>query len=175
MPGLDNTERFVQQLTGCQTRLLAFIAMLLGDPTAANDVLQETNLVLWRKSAEFEEGRDFAAWACSIARFQVLAYLRDAKRDRHLFNDALVDTLVDHAGPAAADLEDRHRALTHCLEKLSPEQRGLVQGRYALDETIQQLASRTGRTSGSVAMSLSRIRQMLLECIRCRLAAETGP
>ncbi|MDF1745393.1 MAG: sigma factor, partial [Gimesia sp.] len=45
----DNTEQFVQQLTENQNRLYGYVYSLLGDHSRAEDVLQETNLVLWRK------------------------------------------------------------------------------------------------------------------------------
>jgi len=44
-------------------------------------VLQETNLVLWRKADEFNEEMSFVTWACAIAKFQVKAQRRDMQRD----------------------------------------------------------------------------------------------
>ena len=61
------TERFVNHLTSAQAVLYAYITSLLGDRESAKDVLQETNLVLWRKSAEFDEHKSFAAWSSGIA------------------------------------------------------------------------------------------------------------
>ena len=174
MPGENATERFVQHLTEIQTRLLAYIAMLLGDPAAARDVLQETNLVLWRKSSEFTEGTNFVAWARAIAKYQVLGYLRDAKRDRHLFGEALVESITVEAEPETEDLEIRHSALHVCLEKLTQHQRTLLESRYTEGHSIQEIADSARRTHGSVAMSLSRIRQSLLECIEHRMAGEAA-
>lgn len=173
MPDKTSTERFVQLLTGCQPRLRAYIAMLLGDPAAADDVLQETNLVLWKKAAEFAAGSDFGAWACTVARFQVLAYLRDARRDRLVFDESLVEVLVGDAEAESIDIERQLAALRQCLEKLSGARRELIRGRYTLDQSIQQLAAATGQTAGSVAMNLSRARKALFDCIRNRLAEES--
>jgi len=97
----EQTERFVQQLTGCQTRLYAYILMLLPNHDNAADVLQETNLVLWRKADEFVDGTEFGAWACRIAHFQVLAWLRDAQRDRHVFDPELLGSLPARPKPLA--------------------------------------------------------------------------
>lgn len=174
MPEKNATERFVQHLTEVQTRLLAYIVMLLGDPTAARDVLQETNLVLWRKASEFSEGTDFGAWARTIAKYQVLAYLRDAKRDRHLFSEEMVESITVEAEPESQELEVRHSALQSCLEKLTQHQRALLESRYTEGHSIQAIADNSRRTHGSVAMSLSRIRQSLLECIEHRLAGEAA-
>ena len=40
-------------MTDHQGRLFGYILSLLGDADAANDVLQEANIVLWRDSREF--------------------------------------------------------------------------------------------------------------------------
>ena len=84
------TERFIRCLTEHQSRLLAYLVALLGDLHEARNVLQDTNLELWRKSEDFVEGTDFAAWSRRVAHFKVLAYLRDKRRDRLLFDEALL-------------------------------------------------------------------------------------
>jgi RNA polymerase sigma-70 factor (ECF subfamily) len=174
MAGKDATERFVQQLTDVQTRLLAYIAMLVGDANAARDVLQETNLVLWRKSKEFVEGTDFGAWARSVARFQVLAYLRDAKRDRHLFDENLIEAMAVSAAAVTLELPERELALQQCLDKLTESQRSLLERRYTDGNSVEEIAHSSRRTRGSVSMSLKRIRQSLLDCIEHRLAGEAS-
>jgi RNA polymerase sigma-70 factor (ECF subfamily) len=92
---MDTAEKeFVFQLTDWQGRLFGYLMSLLGN---VHDVLQETNLVLWRKIDGFEPGTDFAAWARSVAYFQSLAFLRDRKRDRHIFDDDLLQQIADDA------------------------------------------------------------------------------
>ena len=93
----EQIEQFVQQLTACQTMLYAYILMLLPSHDDADDVLQETNLVLWRKADEFVDGTEFGAWACRVAHFQVRAWLRDAQRDRHVFDPELLGSLAGEA------------------------------------------------------------------------------
>lgn len=56
-----NTEAFVQLMTAHQGRLYGYILSLLGDVDQANDVLQESNVVLWRNAAEFQL-RSGARW-----------------------------------------------------------------------------------------------------------------
>ncbi len=63
---------FVGSLTGSQRKLYAFILSLVRHPADADDILQETNLVLWRKAGEFEAGTSFEAWSFRVAHFQVM-------------------------------------------------------------------------------------------------------
>ncbi len=70
---VKDSEPFVRLMTEHQGRLFAYVYSLLGNPDAANDVLQEVNVVLWRDSKEFRPGTNFKAWSFRIAHFQVMA------------------------------------------------------------------------------------------------------
>ncbi|NBQ54908.1 MAG: RNA polymerase subunit sigma-70, partial [Proteobacteria bacterium] len=59
---------FVHQLTACQSALYAFIVSLLGGVNDASDVLQETNMKLCRKCAEYDPQQPFLRWAYAFAR-----------------------------------------------------------------------------------------------------------
>ena len=59
---LSETE-FVLLITRHQAAIYAYILTLHPNRVAAQDILQETNLVLCRKVAEFEPGTSFKAWA----------------------------------------------------------------------------------------------------------------
>ncbi len=91
---LPADEYFVQQITEHQDRMYGYIFSLLGDHSRASDVLQESNLVLWRKKAQFETGQPFLPWALAIAKFQVLAHVRDRARDRCVLDPKLVEQMA---------------------------------------------------------------------------------
>jgi RNA polymerase sigma-70 factor (ECF subfamily) len=167
----DRNERFIRWLTDHQSGLFAYLVALIGDVHESHNVLQETNLVLWRRSAEFNEGTDFGAWARTIAHFQVLAYRRDKKRDRHLFDERLLNQLAERAQPIEDD-QARRAALRHCLTELPDELRLLVSQRYGAGLSIKELTRRLGKSEGAVKVALGRIRQRLMLCIERRLAAE---
>ena len=60
----SESAKFVGLINQHQVRLGNFIETLVSDYQIAQDLLQNTSLVLWQKRAEFEEGSDFWAWAC---------------------------------------------------------------------------------------------------------------
>ena len=82
------SDQYFLAVAAIQNRLHAYILSLLADPVGAQDVLQETNLVLIRKADDFQSDASFESWAFSTARFQVLAHLRDQKRDRLVSHEA---------------------------------------------------------------------------------------
>lgn len=168
----DTTERFVQQLIGCQTRVYTYILSLLGDRDLADEVLQETNLVLWRKADEFEPGTEFGAWACTVARYQVLAQRQKLARDKLVFDDDVLDLVAERAAQRLADVPARQRALRRCLSTLSEDQRKMLLARYAEDGSVARIADELGRSAPSVSQTLYRVRQLLVKCIERRLAEE---
>jgi len=151
-----------------QAALHRFILSLLPDRSLADDVLQETNLVLWRKAAEYDESRPFLAWAFAIARFQVMAARRDASRDRHVFNDQLVELLADEH-PTANDATPLEEALQTCLGRLSEGNRALILARYEPGTSVQDLAKAHSKSPNALSVVLLRIRKLLEECIERQL------
>jgi len=140
----------------------------MGDPDQANDVLQETNVVLWQKSDQFTLGTNFRAWVFKIARFQVMAYRQKKSRDRHIFDDDAVTCVADAFEERAEMLDDEVTALSHCLNELPDEGRNLIEQRYKQGVSVKLIAENIGGTANHVAVRLHRLRMTLLKCIRKR-------
>jgi RNA polymerase sigma-70 factor (ECF subfamily) len=165
-----HADDFIRQLTAAQTSLYAYILTLLPDRAAAQDVLQETNLTLWRKLADFQPGTSFMAWGCRVAYFQVLNHRRRMKRDRLVFDDQLLDSLAERQAERMEQADHRELALKKCLESLPAAQRSLIQRRYAPDGSVQEIAEAEGKSAGAISQMLYRIREALLNCIQGSLA-----
>lgn len=159
---------FVYQLTDCQNRLFGYLVTLLGNVHDAHDVLQETNLVLWRKMDTFTSGSDFDAWARKCAYFQTLAFLRDRKRDRHLFDDDLLAQFADERMDEGPETSDRIVSLRDCLTRLPDRHRQLISLRYGQHKSVRELAEDMGKKESATKMMLMRIRQMLHSCIESK-------
>jgi RNA polymerase sigma-70 factor (ECF subfamily) len=166
------SDEFVQLFTKWQRRLFLFILAQSPNPVEAEEILQETNLVIWRKSHTFSEGTNFYAWCCRIAVLEVLKSRERRRRRTALLSDTFVEAIAREAEESVDSLEDRRRALLACLQRLAPADRDLVRRRYAPGASGKTVAGQLGRPANSVYQSLSRIRRMLLECIKRRLAAE---
>ncbi len=170
----SNQEPFVRRLTECQSRLYAYILALLPDPTSANEVLSETNVTLWRKAAEFEEGTNFGAWAVRVAHFEILAFRKRRHNDRHVFDNDLISGLAEDAESVTEDLGEKRLALRTCLEQLSGTDRRIVRQRYEADTPVQEIASARGKSPGAISQALFRIRAHLADCIERTLRLKRG-
>lgn len=166
-------KEFVYQLTDWQNRLFGYLVTLLTNPHDARDVLQETNLVLWRKVGDFQTGTDFGAWARRCAYYQALAFLRDRKRDRHIFDDDVLAMLANEDTSDAWDDNERRLALRDCLACLSDKHRQLIDRRYREEIPIRQLAVDHGKNESALKMAMMRIRESLRQCIQSKLEEAT--
>ncbi len=173
MDQTNNTELFVRQLTENQNRLYGYIYSLMGDHGRAEDVLQETNLVLWRKFEEYDPSRPFLPWAFAIVRFQVLAQLRDKQRDRLLLDSNLAEMLSDEAAKQSDQFEKIREALRPCMGLLTPANRDLIEERYFRATSVSDISHSVNRSANSVKVALLRIRRQLAECVQKRMAAES--
>ena len=87
----SDSEEFVRLLTEAQGPVYGYLLTLIPDRNRARDLLQETNITLWKKAATFEEGTNFNAWACKIAYFHVLSFRRKMAREKLVFDDDILD------------------------------------------------------------------------------------
>jgi RNA polymerase sigma-70 factor (ECF subfamily) len=163
--GIQNTD-FAQQITASQQRLFGYIFSLLGENAASWDVLQECNLVLWRKQADFRPGTNFFAWAATVARFQVMAYLRDRARDPlRVLTPELLEAFGEEAELEAEHLDLRHDALRRCLTALGNKGRAMVAFFYSENLSTEEIGKRIGARPNAVKQTLFRIRRKLRDCI----------
>jgi RNA polymerase sigma-70 factor (ECF subfamily) len=162
---------FAVEITQCQRRLHAFILSMVWNPADADEVLQETNLVLWQKADEFDASRPFGPWAMRFAQLQSLAWLKRHRQRPVMLDADLGKLLADEA--AEETLFDRRRiALAKCLQKLSQRQRELVMRRYEPEASVNAMAAAAGITPKAISDRLRRIRASLLNCINQTLDQE---
>jgi RNA polymerase sigma-70 factor (ECF subfamily) len=170
---LDVTQQaeFVGQITRHQAMLRAYIISLMPGMDGVDDVLQETNLVLFEKFAAFQPGTNFRAWACAIARLEVKTHRRKLRRQGCLMlEEDLAEQLAEHTANQSNDLDERLRALNQCLGRLEENERELIEHRYFSKLTLEGFADRCGRPVESLRVSLFRIRAALRRCIKGELA-----
>lgn len=165
------SSEFVSLLTEHQADLWAFIITQLPGSPDVSDVLQKTNLTLWKKQADFELGSNFRAWAMTIARFEVLAHLKKHNRGSWLvFNDELLATIADESPQAITPSASRLSQLEQCLQKLRPNHRELLNHRYQSKDGLETFARKCGRSVSSLSVTLHRVRATLRKCINEGLA-----
>ncbi len=172
-PDHDRHREFLRAFTTHEPAIRAFVRRLVPSRADADDILQEVAIVLWEKFDEFRREGNFKTWACGIARFKVLAWLRDKGRDRLVLDSDVVELVAAESLQAESHLELQRQALESCFESIPAPQRQLLSRAYRRDASIQSVASSSGRSIAGFYQWLHRMRKRLLECIRRELAKET--
>ena len=162
----DKSEQFMGLWTRHEPRVFAYIHTLLPHWADAEDVLQNTSIVLWQKLDQFAPGTDFVAWACRAAFFEVQKHRHQQHVNRTRFQAAFLDLLAKQMGDRSDELQDLLVALGPCVDKLGEVDRELIELRFAPGATTQSVAARLQRTVESVYKSLQRVRRNLFECIK---------
>jgi RNA polymerase sigma-70 factor (ECF subfamily) len=164
------SDEFIHLLTSSQTQLRGLIHAAIANYADSQDVLQRTNLAIWKKASEFDPARSFLGWAVGVARYEILAFLRDKTRDRLLFTPELAELVVADAEELLAQVPHRQEALRECLKSLPESSRELLVRKYTGGMSVEQLSTVLGRSQDGVKSLLLRIRRVLAECIERRLA-----
>lgn len=130
---------------------------VLGDTGAAEDVLQEVFLQLWRNPTAFDSARgSLAAWLAVITRNRAIDALRKRKPETAI-KEVIVSVAPDLAGDA-----DRTRVaakIRGVLSAMPPPQRNALEMAYFEGLTHSEIATKTGEPLGTIK---TRIRAGLL-------------
>lgn len=170
----ERHHRFLRTFTAHEPAIRAFVRRLVPMRADADDVMQDVSVVLWEKFDSFRVDADFRAWAFGVARYEVLAWLRDKGRDRLVLDEAVVTKLAEETAQDEPRMERQRAALEACMEKVAPDQRRLLMRAYGEDSRIQEIALGSGRTVPGFYQWLHRMRRMLLDCIRRALTQEAS-
>lgn len=165
-------DAFVALLTSNQTRLRAYLTAMVRQETEAEDLLQETNLALWKKRDKYDSSREFFPWACGVAFIEVLRLRRKRATDKLWFDQPLLETLTSEFIGQVQEHDGRRDALPGCLSKLKNEDKWLIENRFRADKSVAKLAEETGKTTASLYDSLARIRAVLYKCIQKNVAQQ---
>jgi RNA polymerase sigma-70 factor (ECF subfamily) len=175
LPEFTNPERmkqFVELYSQHYPRLQYYLMALLPISNDAADVMQETSLVLWKKFDSFEIGTNFLAWACKIARLEVLKHYERGGRSTKLFDTRVLEQLAVQVNDSTARPAPPLEILESCLAVLSETDRKLIRRRYEPDTTVNQIAEEIDVTANSLSKMLGRIRRALLTCMERKLSRE---
>lgn len=171
-PPNSNAE-FAKLLRETHRELFGFIFAMLQNRADAEDVYQQTALVLWRKFSQFEPGTNFVAWAIRVAQLEIKDYVKAQRRRKVFFNDEILAAIAVGYQAQSDDVrEQRLEALAKCVDKLSDRDRRMLEQCYAVERDYRKIARAEGKSLGAVYQAISRIRKSLYLCVQRSMTAE---
>ena len=137
------------QLYDRYSQVVYAVAMrVLRDTAAAEDVLQEVFMQLWRNPAAFDSSRgNLAPWLAVIARNRAVDVLRK-RRPQDDISEVTLAVLPDMAGDAdRAQVAEKVRSV---LKDMPPPQRSALEMAYFEGYSHSEIAQKTGEPLGTV-------------------------
>jgi len=153
--------------------VLGISLKILGDRTAAEDVLQETFWRVWRSAASYQPQRgSFTGWLFRIARnLAIDGYRRTNARPQMMFDGDDADTTLDQIPDPDADVAEqtqallKHRQVLTALASLPRAQRQVIEMAYFYGMTRQEIAETMGEALGTIhtraRLALQKLREEL--------------
>ena len=147
---------------------------MCGRRSAAEDIVQDAFLSLWRSTSGYDPGRgSVRSWVLSVVHNRAIdAFRRQSSRDsRDVPDEGIAERLP---APDATDLEverlDDARQVRAALDELPPDQRQVIELAYFGGFTHAQIAEMLelppGTVKGSMRLGLTKMRYVLGEASR---------
>ncbi len=155
----DSTSRLV----------FGLVLRVVTDRSSAEEVLLDVYTQVWRQASTYDSKRGAPlAWLLTIARTRGIDKLRSGKNEhqRKESLDAIGEVSSNTAGPEADTVTSERRQLVRsALEKLSAEQREVIELAYYSGLSHSEIALRLGQPLGTVKtrtrLGMMKLRDML--------------
>lgn len=157
--------RRVYDLTSA--KLFGICLRICGDREAAEDILQDVYVKVWRRASAFDPERASPiSWLAMIARNASIDWLR--REGRHAADGAEALALVADERPSAdaqMGRDEDSRRLHACLDGLQGLQADVIRRAFLQGLTYPQLAETTGRPLGTIKSLARRGLEKLKVCL----------
>jgi len=161
----EAAERLTRQFLRYQQLLVAYVRTLVRDYHRAEDIVQETAVVLIRRAGDYDRVENFWALAREIARRQALAMQqKDAGAPRPISEKVVEVIEAGFDEMQRNDLADAE-TLQRCIGKLPTMWRHIIRLRYWMRYSVKKIAGELGRSANMVSVTLSRARIRLADCM----------
>lgn len=148
-------------------KLFGVCLRILNDRQAAEEVLQEVYLTVWRKADQFERGRASPmTWLIAIARNKAIDRLRE--RGGPPLEPLEAGAAVPDPAPRAdalGETSEEHRRLAECLRALEPRHAAVIRTAFWEGVTYDRLAVREGVPTGTLKSWIRRGMLSLKGCL----------
>lgn len=169
---LDNSSA-LKLLLAHRGMLLGYIGSIVRNATLAEDVFQDTAILILQKREQLQDAAKFPEWARSVARFEAVNALCKQRKAPHALDESVLNSLEVHWNEADAQGDsDALEALRSCSERLTARTQKLLELRYGQSISSKEIAARMGQPVNTVYVALSRAHRTLAECIKLQLARQ---
>ena len=157
-------EQFILLMSTNQRKIYSFVLTAVGRQSIAEEIMQQTLLVMWRNFSRFKEGTNFSAWGKEIARYEIFNY-RKKKAKGLLLDHESLSRVLEASQKVEKSSDQRIKALDGCLKKLAERKRRLIYYRYNKGLSCSLIAEKMNSPISTIYKTFARIHATLQECI----------
>jgi RNA polymerase sigma-70 factor (ECF subfamily) len=165
--GAEDRAAFRDLYALTSAKLFGICLRICGERQAAEDVLHEVYLTVWRRAGAYEPGRSSPiTWLATIARNRAIDWRRAQGRRPALSIEHAAE--VPDAAPLASDTleqDEQAHTLHHCLETLEDRQRAAIRTAFFDGLTYAEIAERQSVPLGTMKSWVRRGLARLKECL----------
>ncbi len=165
-------DEFLRLLLVNRRRIYSYILKYVLNMSDAEDIMQETVSIMWRKFDQFEAGTAFGAWGVAIAKNEVLKLNSKAFHSKVLYTPEVADFIEQHRTTYSDSTQVYLESLKTCMEKLPENDRRMIQMQYEHGLTIKAIAEKINQSVHVLYKKFSRIHRSLMQCVNKTVAAE---
>ena len=147
-------------------RVYRFVLRSLRDATAAEDIVSQVFLDVWRTAGQFEGRSQVSTWLLSIARFKALTALRQRRHED--IDQENVREIADDADTPEMSLDRSNVSaiLRACIDKLSPAHREIINLVYYHEKSVEEAGEIIGIPQSTVKTRMFYARKQLAELLK---------
>jgi len=144
-------------------RVFRFLFRFVKDESAAEDLVSEVFLDVWRKAGGYQGRSQVTTWLLAIARNKALSALQ--RRSNEELDEHAAAALEDPQDGPEVTLQNRQKAevLLNCLRQLSLAHREVIDLVYYHEKSIDEVAEITGVPQNTVKTRMFYARKQIAE------------
>ena len=169
MPDANPTLVLAALWVRAQPAVAAFIASLEPDFHDAEEILQQTAVTATEKFAQYDPQRPFVAWTIGLARIETLRFRQLRGRDRHVFDNEILDLVAQSVEQEHEHAHEIRTALKACIGKTKGKVRQVHELHYGKGMSPREIAQKLMSTENAIFVALHRARNALRKCVGMQL------
>ena len=149
-----------------QVRLYRFVLRFVSSQAAAEDVISEVFLDVWRQADKFEGRSAVSTWLLAIARFKAMSSMR--RKPEEELDEETAGAIEDSSDDpeVVAQKKDMGKVLRACVQKLSAEHREVVDLVYYHEQSVKDVARIVGIPEATVKTRMFYARKQMSELLK---------
>jgi RNA polymerase sigma-70 factor (ECF subfamily) len=144
------------------------VLRLVRNEAAAEDLISEVFLDVWRQAGKFEGRSAVSTWLLAIARFKALSVLR--RKPEQELDEEMAEAIEDNSDTPDITLQkkDKGEAIRKCLGGLSVEHREIIDLVYYHEKSVEEVAGIVGIPEATVKTRMFYARKKLAELLKAQ-------